>query len=518
MLTRVSAVLAVLTVLAVAASMHAATVIVNLPGDAPLRLVDDPQPPTGGPRISCPPTCTYSSDGPSIGIINLRVTQDPDPRTNDPPYDILTADGCVGGEGSLPNVQFSCRLPDEGNATISFTTRYRPVIAVTSGGTIGGMSPNLFVVGGPGPDYMGGDASSFSCDFLVGENLTPEEQAARVRSCARHLSVDQPVFVQAPDVPPASALVSASAPCALGPVEGNAQRCDFTLTEDTCISVLYLNETPPGFPERTISGPDCPSGPGVEGTGGGGGSVPPEIDPVKALALEAMRAEFERVVYPCLVGSSGVSVYVGLVALGPAISIMIGGSLVAAATPACATGIRRLMQLQLIVNDPPDPNFQEVAKVPKKTKAQLDLPSCDEFSGKEKRFCRKLGKSLTKYVEKDDRVSDIAETLRITVERAVGAFQSDDEKALKKQLKAVSKRQRQLDGAKKKRARQGAKLAKVFDKEQILVELDADQFTTGSEAALEGLAEEGLPEDEARTLLDTTLDPRTLDWLSVIAR
>ena len=509
-----------LAVLALAASAHAATINVVIEGDNPPITVVDAFPPVGGPRIQCPPSCVYSNDGPNTDLLDLRVEQELDPRTNNRPYDIVSLDGCVGGGSALPNTTATCRVPQEGNATITVATRYRPVLAVTYGGTMGAPVGFFTVTGSPGPDYMGA-GSGFACPATLPENPTDADIQFRSVSCARHLSVDQPVFVLAPDNPPLAEFVSASAPCSPVAVNGGAgQRCDFTLTGDTCISVLYLHSRPPTFPEVEVTGPACPTGPGVEGGGGGGGGggdVPPEVQSLKDQALVAMRAEFEQVLYPCLVNATGISIFASLLPLGSAYSLMIGGSLIAASTPACVGGIRRLMQLQLIYNDPPDPNFQEVAKVPKRTKVQLDLPSCDEFSGSEKKFCKKLGKGLTKWADKDQRESDIAETLRITVERAVGAFQSDDEKALKKQLKAMKKRERQLERASKQTAKRGEKLAKLLEKEQITIALDAEQFTDGVDETLAELAAEGWPEEDAREVLGETLDPRALDWISAIS-
>lgn len=238
---------------------------------------------------------------------------------------------------------------------------------------------------------------------------------------------------------------------------------------------------------------------------------------LKEYALQQLRLEFEQVVYPCIVATSGVAVFAATAATGPAIAIMVGGGLVAAATPQCAGGIKRLHELQLIYNDPPDLDFGTIVPIRPTARPAFAVPSCADVKGAERRFCRRFGKALVRHAAKDDRATAVAEALRTTVEKAVGAFEAEDDGALKRQLRAAGKRRKQLDAALRARGKAGRKLAALL-RDVGTASLTETEFTDGSTAALARLGEIGLAEADARTLLDATLAPRTLDQLDVLGR
>ena len=91
--------------------------------------------------------------------------------------------------------------------------------------------------------------------------------------------------------------------------------------------------------------------------------VPDALQQLKDYARQQIRVEFEQVLYPCLVTSTGVATFISLLPTGPAIPIVVGGGLVATGGPLCAKGVARLYQLQLIYNDPPNFDFHEITRI-----------------------------------------------------------------------------------------------------------------------------------------------------------
>jgi len=112
----------------------------------------------------------------------------------------------------------------------------------------------------------------------------------------------------------------------------------------------------------------------------------------------------------------------------------------------------------------------------------------------------------------------VTEALRITVERASAALLAGDEKALNKQLKAGTKRGRQLDAAVATRARFGAKLAATLGDAGISASLTETQFGDAVQTVLGRLAAGGLPEADARAALGAALTPTALDPLTVLGQ
>jgi hypothetical protein len=471
-----------------AGSARAARVEVVLPEDAAIHVVDS-LPPDDGPRIDCPPLCTYETPGAGMDIFSLRADVDLDPRTNDPPYDIVDIPGCAG-TSTLDAPSVICVLSSTGNSRITFKTRYRPILAATVTGTMAGELGLAFITGGPGPGYQGSGAS-FSCNI----------PAPTTQTCARHLSPDQPVTISAPSTDLVY-FVDASAPC-------GAQTCDFTLTEDTCITYTYKHNRPPGFPEQEVFGPGCPTGPGIMGSGGG---LPPDLMAAKERALRQMRSDLQQALYPCVVANTGVVVfYAGGIAVGP----IVGGTMIAAATPQCVSLIQRIIDLQKTYQDPPDPDYQRVAPIPHRRKPSFELPGCKGLPRDEKRFCKRLGTAVRAYVRKVEKVTDVVESLRVTVERASGANDAGDDKALAKQTKAAVKRVKQMETALARKARAGEKLAALLAEQGVTAPVDETDCSEGADTVLGALAEAGLPDAEARSALGPALDPVALDLVTL---
>jgi hypothetical protein len=370
----------VLGVIAFGTTARAANLTVTLPQQAAVRVYDRDRP--DAPRIDCPGTCSYQVAGSGIDLSQLNVDVLPDPRTGDPPWDLVAMTGCRG-TSALPADNGICFLPSEGNVALSFQVQYRPVVAVKVGGTIGGPLSHFFITGGPAADNS--PIVGFSCDAV----------APLVQACAKHQRHGATIGLSAPSTLQAT-LDAVSSPCGSG-------NCTFPVDADTCVAYLYRNGAPLLYPDVEIGGPECPTGPGIGGGGGGGGTnPPPELDPIKSLALEQMRHELAQSLAPCLTAGTTVSLF----ALGP-IGVLTGRLVFAPAAGICARIVQHLAELQRVYDDPPDPAFRTIAPVAATAVPPVDLSPCKEVTGKDRRTCVKLGKAAHRHVASLFHVGDV---------------------------------------------------------------------------------------------------------------
>jgi hypothetical protein len=238
-----------IAVLVVAARAHAARLDVQLPSAGDVYVFEQ-YPPAEGPRISCPPDCSHSQPGTSVGIDRIRVDVKEDTVTKDPGWDIVSIDGCKG-TSALPATTAICFLNGvTGDVHVTIELRYRPILSLTFTGAINVPLAGLYASGGAGPGYQG-EGTSIACNAV----------APLLDVCSQHFTWNQPIRVIA-----ASGLysqfVTMSEPC------GGESTCDFTILADTCITIEYQPGLAEGFPTATVSGPGCATGNG----GGGGGS------------------------------------------------------------------------------------------------------------------------------------------------------------------------------------------------------------------------------------------------------
>ncbi|HVH07162.1 MAG TPA: hypothetical protein VNE71_14310, partial [Myxococcota bacterium] len=241
---------------------------------------------------------------------------------------------------------------------------------------------------------------------------------------------------------------------------------------------------------------------------------PPDLQAIKDGARDQARAIIRQAIYPCTTATTGLLLLFGVpLPLGPAL----GGPMIEVATPVCASLTKRLLELAKIYKDPPDPDFGTIAPVAPGTLAPLDLSSCASLSGDERRLCRRVGKLAGRYAGKVARAEAIATALRITVERASGALAADDQRALKRQLRAAKKRAKQLEKARTAAAKAGQKLASSLGESGVTGLITEAQFSEAADVVLAGLAAQGLADAEARDLLGPALTPTALDLLAVLA-
>jgi hypothetical protein len=233
----------------------------------------------------------------------------------------------------------------------------------------------------------------------------------------------------------------------------------------------------------------------------------------KERALVELRREFDQAVYPCLVATSGVPLLVI-----PGSGIPIAATLLAIAGPRCTEAVQRLADLQKTYDDPPDFDYDTIAPIAPTARPSIELPSCSEATGTERGLCRRLIKAAKQYVAKAQRVGDVVTALRTTIERASAALLAGDDRALKKQLRAAGKRQRQLDAALAARARTGGKLASVLGEAQVTGSMTQQQYVDAAFIVLGKLEEQGLPQAEVQEALGSALRPKVIDVLELLAR
>jgi hypothetical protein len=202
----------------------------------------------------------------------------------------------------------------------------------------------------------------------------------------------------------------------------------------------------------------------------------------------------------------------------PGAGLAVGGVVLDLVAPLCESHVLHLIDLQRVYDDPPDFAFGTIAPITPSARTKVDASSCDAAAGDERGTCRRAAKAATRYLGKVQRVGDVAEALRITVERASAAVQAGDERALKKQLRAAGKREKQLDAALATRGRFGAKLASALNDAGVTASLTEAQFSDAAEIVLTKLAAGGLPETEARTVLGPALTPLALDPLALLGQ
>jgi hypothetical protein len=238
-----------IAVLVVAGGAHAARLDVQLPAAGDVYVFEQ-YPPAEGPRISCPPDCSHSQPGTSVGIDRIRVDVKEDPVTKDPGWDIVSIDGCKG-TSALPATTGLCYLNGvTGDVHVQIGLRYRPILSLTFTGAINVPLAGLYASGGAGPGYQG-EGTSIACNAV----------SPLLDVCSQHFTWNQPIRVIAPSGS-YSQFVTMSEPC------GGESTCDFTILADTCINIEYQPGLPEGFPTATLDGPGCATGNG----GGGGGS------------------------------------------------------------------------------------------------------------------------------------------------------------------------------------------------------------------------------------------------------
>ncbi len=239
----------------------------------------------------------------------------------------------------------------------------------------------------------------------------------------------------------------------------------------------------------------------------------PDPGVLKAAALARMRADYQKAVWPCLTAATGVGLFFGGLT-GP----IYGATMLQVALPICVPLIKEIRDLAEVYNDPPDSNFKSVVAVARSPIPKLGLPSCSPLTGGEKTRCGRFQTAVLAYVTAVSRVTDVADALRVTVNRYSGATQAGDSASAARQFAAALQLNKQLTSTAATRAKSGAALRAQLRAAGVNGRVTPDQYSAGATEVLRRLADAGLPDSEARAALAPALVPLEQDLLAAIAQ
>lgn len=155
---------------------------------------------------------------------------------------------------------------------------------------------------------------------------------------------------------------------------------------------------------------------------------------VRTFAAALMKRTVADAMYPCLTAGTGAAVFT---ATGIAIGPIVGGTMFAVAGPMCAQLIRDLKELDLIVNDPPEPGYTSVATVPKVATPPVAFVACTQYAASGRNLCKRMQRAAQAWVDATRRRGAVLATLATTVGRESAAAKAGDKAALNKQQKAA---------------------------------------------------------------------------------
>ena len=182
----------------------------------------------------------------------------------------------------------------------------------------------------------------------------------------------------------------------------------------------------------------------------------------------------------------------------------------------CTTDLRYLGSLLTVFDDPPDPSFDQIARVPRPVKPSLGLPACAAPTAGDRRVCKRLESAVTRYALRVQHAADVAAALAITADRIGGAVQAGDTKAAKRQKRAFIKLEKKLAGALRARTAGGNRIASVLDGAAVTGEVSEAQSPQAIAALLTRAEAEGIAQAKLEAIGAPALIPQAIDVLAVL--
>jgi hypothetical protein len=244
-----------------------------------------------------------------------------------------------------------------------------------------------------------------------------------------------------------------------------------------------------------------------------GGPSTPEA--VRRVARKAILWDLPVAGYACFVAGTGVVV---LGTSGPAVGVLVGGTLTAVASPVCARLIQAIKRFARTYDDPPVAHFDRIARVRRGAPPKLDLPRCDSGTAQARATCRRLTRAARAYVIAVQRVTEAASTLAITVGRESAARKAGHTTAAKRQARRALALVPTLRAAARAQSSAGASFAAALRAAGASGQMTADQDATGDKAVLRRLVAAGVKRDDIVSVAGTTLTPAPLDVLGALGR
>ena len=231
-------------------------------------------------------------------------------------------------------------------------------------------------------------------------------------------------------------------------------------------------------------------------------------------ALEQMKLELTRAVYPCLTASTGLVVF-GAVPLpaGP----IVGSTLVAVAGPICARMLATLKSLELVYNDPPVDDFTVAATVSNDPPPVVTMPPCPPDPPAIAGTCADIQSAALDYLAQTQNVSNVAAALETTVGRESAAATANDSASVTLQQQTALNLLPQLGATIANRRTSGARLAATLTAAGTKIKFTSKQTAQAYSQILKSLAAAGIPEKAIRDALAKALKPVPIDALKALS-
>jgi hypothetical protein len=249
--------------------------------------------------------------------------------------------------------------------------------------------------------------------------------------------------------------------------------------------------------------------------GPGKQSGPSTPEAVRRVARKGILWDLPVAGYSCFVAGTGVVV---LGTSGPAIGVLVGGTLTGVAGPVCARLIQAIKRFARTYDDPPVGHFDRIARVRRSSPPKLDLPRCDSGTAQARATCTRLTRTARDYVAAVQRVTDVASTLAITVGRESAARKAGHATSAKRQAHRALALVPTLRAAARAQSRAGAAFATALRAAGASGQMTAEQDAAGNEAALRRLVRAGVARNEIVAVAGAALTPAPLDVLATLGR
>jgi hypothetical protein len=222
----------------------------------------------------------------------------------------------------------------------------------------------------------------------------------------------------------------------------------------------------------------------------------------------------------CSAAGAGALLAAGGLVSGPFIAAglpatAVGSTVAGVATPMCALALDKLRRDVEVVNDPPDPNFTQVA-LPAKPKAAKPA-SCRKAPRRGRRACTALAKAGAALVNAARRAEAILDAIVTTMDRTSGATAAGDAAGIALQDSAHRVLAGMLATALTAQNRAAATFAKLLRRNHVHVRLTKKQAAKGVERALAQLASAGVPAAEVQKLAAGQLKAQPVDLVKLLA-
>ena len=249
----------------------------------------------------------------------------------------------------------------------------------------------------------------------------------------------------------------------------------------------------------------------ISGSAGGPPKQPPTPGRyrAKANAAQALKATWERSLYPCLTTAA----VLPLLGLGP-----IGQATAAVVLPIsgvlCAAYSKTMADEEKTINDPPLRSYDRTATVPVPQAARVSLPSCSRWRGAARTLCQDLETRLPRLLQAARQTQAVAAAIETTISRETGALRANDANAVRQQDRTLSGLDSQFLSTERAESDAGAAVASLLRTAALPLALTRAKSTNAIEAVLGRV---NVSRANLASVLGSLLKPHVVDWLRALA-